>query len=264
MAVADPAAATAVEQTPAPQERVPTVVCRDLHVTYRVHEDRRVKLRRLVRRGPRAYREIKAVRGVSFTSYAGESIGIVGPNGSGKSTLISALAGLLPPTQGAVYARQPPTMLGVNAALNNNASGRRNVFLGGLALGMTRHELEERFDEIVDFSGVRRFIDMPMKTYSSGMRTRLQFAIATAVRPEVLLIDEALAVGDADFKRKSKARIAEMLTEAGTVFLCSHSTSLIRSTCSRVLWIHNGRLRMDADTRTVMRAYRRYVKNRQS
>lgn len=146
-------------------------------------------------------------------------------------------------------------MLGVGAALLRELSGERNVILGGLALGFTLEEIEERFDDIVDFAGLREFIDLPMRTYSSGMTARLKFAIATARDHEILIVDEALAVGDKDFRQRSEARIREIRDNAGTVFLVSHSMKSIRDTCNRVIWINKGVLEMDGTPDDVITAY---------
>ncbi len=239
----------------------PALVVDDAHVIYRVYEDRKAALRQVVSSGfkRRPHREIHAVRGVSLRVAAGEAVGVIGPNGSGKSTLLQAMAGLLPVTSGAVYARSQPALLGVNAALRPALSGRRNILIGGLALGLTRKELEAKFAEIVAFSGLEDFIDLPMRTYSSGMRARLHFSIATAVTPEILLIDEALAVGDQDFKDRSLARIGELRDQAGTVLLVSHSLGEIQKTCTRVVWMHKGRVVRDGEPNDVIRAYKKTV-----
>lgn len=132
--------------------------------------------------------------------------------------------------------------MGVSAALQQELSGRRNIYLGGTALGLTRKELDRRFDEIVSFAGLEEFIDMPLRAYSSGMVARLHFSIATAVTPEILLIDEALSTGDASFKQKSSARIHEMLGAAGTVFVVSHSAGTIKDLCNRAVWLDKGQI----------------------
>lgn len=241
------------------QGPAPSVVVEDLHITYRVYEDTRPTLRQLVARRfqARQYREIHAVRGVSLTAHRGESIGIIGRNGSGKSTLMQALAGLLPANSGRVLAADQPAILGVNAALQKNLSGRRNILLGGMALGMARRDVEERLDDIIDFAGVRNSIDLPLGTYSSGMRARLHFAIATAVLPEILLIDEALSVGDEDFRVKSEARIKSLTKEAGTVFIVSHSLQSIIDTCSRAIWMDAGEFVMDGEPEAVITEYKK-------
>lgn len=251
----------AVHHQPGPGRQ--TVVVEDLHVDYRVFATgRRDKTKRkLLRRAPgvRRSRTVHALRGVSFSAQEGEAIGVVGHNGSGKSTLLRAVAGLTPPTKGAVYADGEPVLLGVNAALINDLSGERNVVLGGLALGMSPEEVSERYQSIVDFAGIGEFIELPMRTYSSGMAARLRFAIAASTTHQVLLIDEALAVGDADFRRRSERRIKELRGEAGTVFLVSHSMRSILDTCDRSLWIDHGTLRMDGPTEDVVKAYKASV-----
>jgi teichoic acid transport system ATP-binding protein len=243
-------------------ERHPTVIVDGLHVVYRVYASSTEKgtaasaLKRLLLHERRpAEREVHALRGVSFVAYEGDAIGVIGRNGSGKSTFMRSIAGLLPATRGAVYAQGQPSLLGVNAALMSNLTGQRNVELGCLAMGMSPAEVRKAYDGIVEFSGIGEFITMPMRTYSAGMGARLRFAIAAAKNHEVLLVDEALATGDADFRRKSEERIRAMRAEAGTVFLVSHNMNSIKDTCNRVIWIEKGRIRMDGDTETVVAAY---------
>lgn len=240
-----------------------TVVLDDLHVTYRVYEDRRPRLREVVaKRGRRpSFREIHAVKGVDLVARQGESIGLIGHNGSGKSTMMQAVAGLLPATSGAVYASSQPSLLGVSAALQPNASGRRNIVLGGLALGLDRETVQAKIPDIIKFTGLAESIDLPLRTYSSGMKARLNFAIATSVEPEILLIDEALSVGDETFKRRSGKRIKELRAKAGTIFLVSHSLSSITDTCTRCIWLHQGELRADGAPKAVVEEYRASVRD---
>ena len=236
-----------------------TVVLRDLHVHYHVGGRARPRLRDLITRTEPEVdpsKVIHAVRGIDLVAREGEAIGLIGRNGSGKSTTLAALAGLLPPTSGDVLATAQPVLLGVGAALESNLTGRRNIELGCLALGMDRDEIEERIESIAEFSGIGRFIDLPLKTYSSGMRARLLFSIATSIEPEILLIDEALAVGDEAFRRKSQARIRELLDGAGTVFIVSHSLATLRKECTRIAWIDEGRIRMEGDPDEVVEAYK--------
>ena len=239
-----------------------TVLARNLHIVYRVYEDRRTGIRELVANRFRrpSYREVHAVRGVDLAAHRGEAIGLIGRNGSGKSTLMQAIAGLLPPAEGEVYASSQPSLLGVSAALNKAVSGRRNIVLGGLALGLSREEIEERMDEIIEWTGLEDFIDLPMRTYSSGMKARLLFAVATSVEPEILLIDEALNVGDEAFKERSKERIAELVEGAGTVFVVSHSLGTIVELCNRVLWLDTGEIVRDGDPEEVVEAYKEHFR----
>ena len=192
---------------------------------------------------------------MSFVAREGESIGVIGHNGSGKSTLMRSISGLLAPAQGQVFASTRPALLGVNAALIPTLSGEKNVILGGLALGMAPDEIQGKYDDIVEFADLEEFIDLPMKSYSSGMSARLRFSIAVSRDHQILLVDEALAVGDKGFRQKSEARIREMREQAGTVFLVSHSMKSILDTCNRVIWIDHGELKMDGDPREVVAAY---------
>ena len=227
----------------------PMVVVDDLHVVYRVYGASGDKgtaataLLRLLKRQRRpSIREVHALRGLSFVAYRGDAVGVIGRNGSGKSTLLRAIAGLLPAEQGSVYTDGHGALLGVNAALLDDLTGDRNVVLGCLAMGMSREEVKERYPHIVEFSGVGDFINLPMRTYSTGMGSRLRFAIASAKSHDVLLIDEALATGDAEFRVKSHARIEELRALAGTVFLVAHNLGEVEATCNRVIWLEKGQI----------------------
>ena len=247
-------------------EARPVIICRDVHVTYQLSGPAQFALRDVVarRRPSRQVREVHAVRGIDLTINEGELVGVVGPNGSGKSTLLRALAGLLPITGGIVDVRTPPTLLGVNAALRGNLSGAQNVRIGCLAAGMSRDEVDERFDSIVAFADLEEFIDLPLNALSSGMRARLHFAIATAVTPDILFVDEALVVGDASFRERSWARIDAMREASGTILMVSHNLAEIRRACGRVIWIDKGRVRMDSKPNEVVAAYREDVATRRA
>ncbi|MFE0640367.1 ABC transporter ATP-binding protein [Streptomyces sp. NPDC058877] len=248
----------------------PTVVADGVHITYAVRGGRpggrggataaigRMLHRRTTPDGHRVH----AVRGVSFVARRGEAIGLIGSNGSGKSSLLKAVAGLLPVARGRIFTQGQPSLLGVNAALMEDLTGERNVILGGLALGMSRAEIEARYEGIVDFSGINEkdeATSRPMRTYSSGMGARLRFSIATAKSHEVLLIDEALSTGDARFRRRSRRRIDELRAEAGTVFLVSHSNTTVTEACDRALWLEEGTLRMDGPAEQVVAAYEEFT-----
>lgn len=246
----------------APKEtREQTVVVDDVHLSYRLvgkgqQGGAPAALRRiLLREEAPGQRTIDAVRGVSFTSYRGEAIGLIGPNGSGKSTLLRAIAGLMAPSRGVVWTRGQAALLGVSAAMMGAMSGDQNIMLGCLAIGMTPAEIAHEYDAICDFAGIGEFVHLPMNTYSSGMGARLRFAIAAARAPDILLIDEALATGDAEFRRRSEQRILELREQAGTVFLVSHGLGIIRETCTRAIWLERGKIIMDGDSDAVVDAY---------
>jgi teichoic acid transport system ATP-binding protein len=226
-------------------------------VRYRVYEEQFQSARNLVSGGFRSRRttEVHAVNDVSLTISVGEAVGIVGSNGSGKSTLLRAIAGLQSLETGRIQVRGEAQLLGVGAALKPTLSGYRNVMLGGLAMGLERADVEDRMDEVIEFSGLGDAMGRPMITYSSGMRARLAFSIATLRVPEILLIDEALAVGDKDFRDRSLQRINEIRDEAGTVIMVTHSLREIRSTCSRTIWLDQGSIRLDGTTEDVLDAY---------
>ena len=232
----------------------PMVIVDDLHIVYKVYGaggDRGTAatalLRILGRKTRGSVREVHAIRGISFVANRGDAVGIIGRNGSGKSTLLRAIAGLLPPEQGNVYTTGEAALLGVNAALLDDLTGERNVILGCLAMGMSKQEAREKYQSIVEFSGVGDFIDLPMKTYSSGMGSRLRFAIAASKSHDVLLVDEALATGDAEFRVKSHARIEELRDDAGTVFLVAHNLEEVEPTCNRVIWMERGQMVMEGE-----------------
>lgn len=242
-------------------ERKPVVVVDDVHVEYRVYASGKAvnpNVRRL-RRARRGMRSVHALKGVSFVAYENESIGIIGSNGSGKSTLMRTLVGLTPPSAGAVYAASRPNLLGVGAALLPDLSGDHNIVLGGLALGFRKSQMAKLRDEIVAFAELTDFIDLPMRTYSSGMQARLKFAIAASQKHDILIIDEALSVGDKRFQGRSEAKIREIRDNAGTVFLVSHSMKSILENCDRVIWLNKGELMMDGNPEEVVGAYQESV-----
>ena len=246
-----------------PLERVPVVVIDNAHIVYKVFASGRRVTRRNAGGGlfskKMRMQEVHAVKGVSFTIFEGESVGIIGSNGSGKSSLMSALAGLTPLEKGAIYAHARPNLLGVGAVLLPNLSGEKNILLGGLAMGFTKKEITAKVDDVAKFAGLEEFVNYPMRTYSQGMSARLRFAIAAAKDHDILIIDEALAVGDQEFRNRSEARMREMRENAGTVFLVSHSMKSILDTCTRVIWIEKGELRMDGDPKKVINAYNKFV-----
>ena len=234
-----------------------TVRMRDVSVDFRVYEETVGSLKAGFARGRlrRRYRTIEALRGVTLDLHEHETLGLIGPNGSGKTTLLSAMTGLLPLRSGTIFGRSRPSLLGVSSVLRPALSGRRNILIGGLALGFTRAEIEARMDEIIDFAGVRDAIDRPMRTYSSGMRARLRFAIATSRIPEILLIDEALSVGDEGFRQLAAQRMDEVRAAAGSVVIVTHNMNEVLRFCDRVAWLEAGRLQTVGETGEVVDAY---------
>ncbi|PQZ96798.1 teichoic acid ABC transporter ATP-binding protein [Arthrobacter sp. MYb224] len=238
----------------------------NLHVKYQVYSSGKAVgasgARRLLQSNMRGVRTVHALKGISFVAYENESIGVIGSNGSGKSTLLKAITGLTPPASGSVFARSRPSLLGVGAALIPGLSGDKNITLGGLALGYNRQEVEKMREDIIKFAELEEFIDLPMRTYSSGMSARLKFAIAASKQHDILIIDEALAVGDAKFKKRSEAKIREIRENAGTIFNVSHSMNSIKETCNRCIWIEKGVQKMDGDPDAVIKAYQAHLKKK--
>ena len=241
----------------ASNERKIAVHLDNVVVDYEVFADKHLTLRRLAaqRFSGRESTMVHALKGVTNSIFEGEIVGVVGANGSGKSTLLSVIAGLIPPNLGSVHVRSQPALLGVNAALKPELSGHRNIEIGALAMGVKMDEINSQLEEIEKFTELGEALARPMRTYSSGMRARLAFSIATVRTPEILLIDEALAVGDKKFREKSFNRIREMQAEAGTIVMVTHNLGEIRKTCSRALWIDEGVLKKDGEVSEVLSAY---------
>lgn len=199
---------------------------------------------------------IRSLDDVSFTLKDGDRVGLVGHNGAGKSTLLRALSRVYEPTSG--YAQiegEIGSLVDISLGIDAEATGRENIFIRGALLGLRRKEIENRFDEIVDFSDLGSFVDMPVRTYSSGMHLRLAFAVATIIRPEILLMDEWLSVGDARFNAKAEARLTELVHSSRILVIASHSRELIEKTCNRALWFEHGLLKMDGTPQEVCKAY---------
>lgn len=205
-----------------------------------------------------SYEELLVLDDINFEIRAGEVVGIIGRNGAGKSTLLKIIAGVLKPTSGKVVVNgNIVPMLELGSGFDSELSGRENIFLNGAILGYSKEFLEQKYDEIVEFSELGSFIEMPIRNYSSGMLMRLAFSIATVVQPEVLIVDEILAVGDEGFQNKSKARMMELMSGGTTVLFVSHSITQIKEMCDRVIWIDDHRLRCMGDTKTICEQYER-------
>ncbi len=200
--------------------------------------------------------ELWALKNINVSVKRGEIIGLIGGNGSGKSTLLKILAGILVPTQGEARIKGEITsLLEVGTGFHEELTGRENIFLSGALMGMNRHEIKAKFDQIVTFSGVERFLDTPVKYYSSGMYVRLGFSVTIHLNMDILLIDEVLSVGDADFKIKSYAKIEEIIKQGKTIILVSHDMETIKKLCHQVYWLKNGQISASGKPEVVIRKY---------
>ena len=244
-------------------DATPSVIVQDVSVTYKTTFERRPTLRSFVTsvgRGQKTIREVEAVKHVSFSIPHGTVLGIVGANGAGKSTLVRTIAGILPPSEGRVEIHgRVSTLLALGVGFNKKLSGRDNVRLGGLAAGLKREQLAEKYDDIVAFAELEEFMDMPMRTYSSGMYGRLAFSVAVNMDPDILLIDEALSVGDARFRRKCARKMRELCQEDRTVVLVSHALGTIQELADHAIWMDKGEMRMWDDPDTVVNAYTEFL-----
>ena len=231
----------------------------NVSMRFRLSADRISSMKEYVVRmltGRLRYKEFWALRNVSFSVEKGEVLGVIGHNGAGKSTLLKAISGILRPTEGSVTVRgNIVPMLELGSGFDFDMTGRENIFLNGAILGYSKEFLTAKYQEIVDFSELGDFIDEPLRNYSSGMMMRLAFSIATVVEPEILIVDEILAVGDADFQAKSKRRMMELMSGGTTVLLVSHTLSQVREMCDKVLWIEHGQVQGYGETKAMCDAY---------
>ncbi len=237
----------------------------NLSKCYQLYNQPADRLKQFLWRGRRQYfREFWALRDVSFEVGKGEVLGIIGRNGAGKSTLLQLLCGTLTPTSGNVEIHgRIAALLELGAGFNPEFTGRENVFMSAAILGLNPKEIEERYEEIVDFSGIRDFIDQPVKTYSSGMYVRLAFSVATSVDPDILIVDEALSVGDGEFARKSFDRIRAMKEAGKTILFCSHSLYQVEAFCDRAIWLNEGKIEQIGTPAQAVVAYNNYVSHSQ-
>lgn len=207
-------------------------------------------------KGKIQYEEFWALRDISFEVKKGEVLGIIGHNGAGKSTLLKVISGILKPTTGSVQVNGTIVpMLELGSGFDFDLTGRENVFLNGAILGYSEQFLKEKYEEIVAFSELGQFIDVPLRNYSSGMVMRLAFSIATVVQPDILIVDEILAVGDAEFQEKSKRRMLELMGGGTTVLFVSHSLIQIREMCNRAIWLEHGEMKMLGEAQSVCDSY---------
>lgn len=199
---------------------------------------------------------VRGLDGVSLTFKDGDRIGLIGHNGSGKTTLLRVLSGIYTPTQGtSVIDGHCVSLININLGIDPDATGRENIRLRSAMMGMHPREITEKFDQIANFSGLGEFLDVPFRTYSSGMQLRLAFATSTAVRPEILIMDEWLSTGDEDFKERANERMSELVNSTKILVLASHSKQLLEKNCNRIVWLEHGKIKMDGTPSDVLPAY---------
>ena len=231
----------------------------DVTMRFHMNLDKILSLKEFVTRklsGKLAYQDFTALDHVSFTVKKGETLGLIGRNGAGKSTMLKVISGILKPTAGSVTCRgNVVPMLELGSGFDMDLNGRENIFLNGAILGYSEGFLKAKYDEIVEFSELGPFVETPIRNYSSGMLARLAFSVASVVRPEILIVDEILAVGDAAFQEKSRARMLELMSGGTTVLFVSHSLAQIREMCSRVVWLEHGGVKMLGNADEVCDAY---------
>lgn len=232
---------------------------KDVSMRFRMANDRVSGLKEYVvamLRGKIQYNEFEALKHVSFHVNKGEVVGLIGHNGAGKSTMLKVISGIYKPTEGSVTVKgNIAPMLELGSGFDYDLTGRENIYLNGAILGYSEEFLNRKYDEIVEFSEIGQFIDMPLRNYSSGMIARLAFSIATVVVPEVLIVDEVLSVGDANFQTKSYARMMELMHGGTTVLFVSHSLEQIRQMCQHVVWLEHGQVKMFGEAEEVCNAY---------
>ena len=231
----------------------------DVTMSFRMNNDRILSLKEFVTtalRGKLEYNDFTALNHVSFNVKKGETLGLIGHNGAGKSTMLKLISGILKPTKGSisVHGNVVP-MLELGSGFDMDLTGRENIFLNGAILGYSENFLKSKYDEVVAFSGLEQFIEMPIRNYSSGMLARLAFSVASMVEPDVLIVDEILSVGDADFQEKSKARMLELMGGGTTVLFVSHSLEQIREMCDRCIWLEHGQVKVIGSANEVCDAY---------
>ena len=242
----------------------PAIRVQDVSVTYRTSLQKVPTLKsaivRLGRR-ERVVREVNALRSVSFEVPQGKVMGVIGANGAGKSTLMRTVAGILAPSAGRIEVTgRVSTLLALGVGFNSALSGKENVTLGGLAAGLSRSQIREKYEEITAFAELEDFMDMPMRTYSSGMYSRLAFAVAVHMDPDILIIDEALSAGDAHFKQKASDKMQELVAKARTMLVVSHALGTIKELCDETIWLHKGKLVGQGTPDEMIEAYTKFLK----
>ena len=233
---------------------------KDLVLRYRILN--KMSIRKSLFKMKKSKTEVfEAIRGISFQVQKGQIMGIVVKNGSGKSTLLKTLSGIFSPDEGSVDLHgHSVSLLSIGVGFQKDLTGRENIYLSGMLLGFSEQQVAELIDEIIEFSELGKFIDRPVRTYSSGMYSKLAFSITSTLKTDIMLIDEVLSVGDAKFKKKSYARMKELISDKErTVIIVSHNSDTIRKLCDSVLWMHEGQIKMQGEPETVMQAYEEFM-----
>lgn len=242
------------------ESKTVSIEVKNVHIVYKMMQKFSIQ-RNLIKRDAERAQIYEAVKGVSFSVEKGEILGIIGKNGSGKSTLLRAMAGVFSPNEGEIDLKgNTVSLLSLGVGFKDTLTGRENIFLSGMLLGFTMEEIKEREQLIIEFSELGEFIDRPVKTYSSGMYSKLAFAITSNLETDIILVDEVLSVGDEHFQKKSLARMEELINDKNrTVVIVSHSIPTLRKLCNRIMWMNDGIIEKMGDVDTVLDEYERYM-----
>ncbi|MEG1423546.1 MAG: ATP-binding cassette domain-containing protein [Peptostreptococcaceae bacterium] len=243
------------------ENREIAIEVKDLSITYKSMKAYSIK-KNLLKLKKAKLKEFQAVKKVSFNLEEGQILGIIGKNGSGKSTMLKALAGIFSPDSGSIdLHNRSVSLLSIGVGFNKSLSGRENIILSGMLLGFSEHDIKEKMDEIIEFAELGKFIDMPVKTYSSGMFSKLAFSITAILKTDIMLIDEVLSVGDQKFKKKSYKKMKELISDKKrTVVIVSHNISTLKELCNQVMWMHEGVIKKMGDPEPVLEEYTEFMK----
>lgn len=242
------------------EDREIAIDVKDLKISYRCLKSFSIR-KSLLQLKKTKVEVFEAVRGVSFQVPKGEIMGMVGKNGSGKSTMLRSIAGIIAPDSGSIDLHgHNVSLMSIGVGFQKNLSGRENILLSGMLLGFSEKQVRDKMDKIIDFAELGKFIDMPVKTYSSGMYSKLAFSITAVLESDIMLIDEVLSVGDAKFKKKSYRKMQQLISNKNrTVVIVSHSSDTLRKLCTSLMWLHNGKIRMLGETDEVLDAYEKFM-----
>lgn len=237
-----------------------SIEVKDVHINYKIMKNFSIQ-KNLLKRDAEKAETFEAVKGVSFTVEKGEILGIIGKNGSGKSTLLRAIAGVFSPNEGTIDLKgNSVSLLSLGVGFKDTLTGRDNIYLSGMLLGFTQEQVREKEESIIEFAELGEFIDMPVKTYSSGMHSKLAFAITSSLETDIMLVDEVLSVGDEHFKKKSMSRMETLINDKNrTVVIVSHSIETLEKLCDRVMWMNDGLITEIGDTQEVLSRYKQYM-----